>query len=168
MPRWFLGERRAERGREKTHRFVCKSEVRYRTRGLPMWMRRCWPPSPRRGCSHRRRWHIGRPLCWGRLFRNPSSMRSSPSFPSTSTGSGIPRIGSCVGSSMSGAWSYNTSIRLGCRTSPASSPSMRPSLGWSRTWASFGRSSPGEPCRLGLRLLIDDVLKHGPWLLPGL
>ena len=35
-----------------------------------MWMRRCWPPSPRRGCSRRRRWRTGGVLCQGRLFRD--------------------------------------------------------------------------------------------------
>ena len=50
-----LQEGRVERGREKTHRFVRKSEVQCGTRGLPPWTRRCWLPSPRRGYSCRRR-----------------------------------------------------------------------------------------------------------------
>jgi len=55
----FLGERRAERGRGKTYRSARRSMARCRTGGLSTWMRRCWPPSSRRGCSCRRKWHIG-------------------------------------------------------------------------------------------------------------
>ena len=70
----------------------------------------------------------------------------------TSAESGIPRTGSYVGSSMSGAWSCSTSIRLGCCISPASSPCARASLGWNRTWTSFGGCSPGELCPWGIHL----------------
>ena len=59
---------------------------------------------------------------------------------------GYPRTGSCVGSSMSGAWSCSTLIRLGCCISPASSLCARPSLRWSRTWTSSDRCSLGELC----------------------
>ena len=34
-----------------------------------MWTRRCWPPSPRRGCSRRRRWRT-RGLLRGRLLQH--------------------------------------------------------------------------------------------------
>ena len=146
---------RREQGRvreRRTHRFIRKSEARCQTGGLPTWMRRCWPPSPRRGCSHRRRWCIGGLLRQGKLFNNPRPMRSSPSSPFMSMGSGIPRTNSCAGSSTSGAWSYSTSTQLGYCTSLASSPSMRPSLGWSHTWTSSDGSSVGEPCPRGSHL----------------
>jgi hypothetical protein len=75
--------------------------------------------------------------------------RLSPSSPSTSMGLNIPCTSSYAVSSMSGAWSCSTSIRLGCCTLLVSSPSVRPSSGWSRTWTSSSGSSLGEPCRRG-------------------
>ena len=132
----------------RTHRSVHESKARCPAGGHPMWTRRCWSPLPRRGCSRRRRWRT-RGLLRGRLSHDLRSVRSSPSSPSMSTGWDTPRTSLCAGSSMSGAWSYSTSIRLGCCTSPASSPSVRPSSGWSRMWTSFDGSSLGEPCRRG-------------------